>query len=238
MGELLLTLDTATSAGSVAVSRGERLLGEVLLDSPLTHSDRLLLTLRQLLTDLGLALAEVDAFGVVRGPGAFTGLRVGLATAKGLALATGKPVVGVSALATLALAAPHAPWPVCALLDARKQEVYAGLFSTRGGEPQPLGEEAVVPPERLLERLDGPTLFVGSGVAPYRTLIVRRLGAQAHFLPWAAQTPRASQAAVLALAALRRGEGGDAASLLPRYLRLSEAELAEARRAAAGAIEG
>lgn len=238
MAELLLTLDTATPSGSVAVSRGEKLLGEVLLDTPVTHTDRLLLTLSRLLGDLGLQLAEVEAFGVVHGPGAFTGLRVGLATVKGLAYASDRPVVGVSSLATLALAAPHSAHPVCALLDARKQEVYAGLFTTGGAEPLALSEEAALAPETLLDRLQGPTVFVGSGALLYRTLIVRRLGARAHFLPWAAQTPRAAHAAVLALAALRRGEGVSAAALLPRYLRLAEAELAQARRDAAGSIEG
>lgn len=238
MGELLLTLDTSTPVGSVAVSRGERLLGEVLLDPGTTHSDRLLPALRQLLDDLGMSLEQVDAYGVVTGPGSFTGLRVGIATVKGLALATGRPALGVSSLATLAMALPFCTHQVCALLDARKQEVYAGVYRTTSGHPEVLREPAAISPERLLEQLDGEAVFVGSGVDAYRTLIVRQWGGRAHFAPWPMHTPRAALAAPLALAALRSGEGASAAALLPTYLRLSEAELAWAQRAADGAIEG
>lgn len=238
MAELLLTLDTATRAGSVAVTRGETLLGEILIEAESTHSDRLLVSVEQLLGDLSLTLADCDAFAVVHGPGSFTGLRVGIATAKGLALATGKPLVGVSSLATLAMAAPFSRYPVCALLDARKQEVYAGLFAWQGGVPHPLAAEAALAPDRLLDQLHEETLFVGSGALCYRTLIVRRLGARAHFLPWPQHTPRAALAAALALEALRRGEGGGAECVVPRYLRLAEAEIAWAAKVENGAIGG
>lgn len=238
MSELLLTIDTSTPAGSVALSRGETLLGEILLNVPGTHTDRLLVTVRQLLADTGTTLGQVDAFGVVLGPGSFTGLRVGVATVKGLALGAERPVVGVSSLQTLALQLPCSRHPLCALLDARKQEVYAGLYGWEGGRPAPLRPEAVLPPEALLDTLEGEIVFVGDGAAVYRTLIARRLGARAHFAPWPLQPPRASLAACLALDALRRGETILPALLAPRYLRPSEAELMWMRRAAEGSIEG
>jgi tRNA threonylcarbamoyladenosine biosynthesis protein TsaB len=238
VAEVLLTIDTSTRAGSVAVSRGAALLGEILVEAESTHSDRLLVSVEQLLGDLALSLADCDAFAVVHGPGSFTGLRVGIATAKGLALGTGKPLLGVSSLATLAMAAPHSRYPVCALLDARKQEVYAGLFSWGGGLPQLLGAEAALSPERLLDGLHDETLFVGSGAVCYRTLIARRLGPRAHFLPWPLHAPRASLAAALALEQLRRGEGAGPECLQPRYLRLSEAEIAWGRKEENGAIGG
>jgi tRNA threonylcarbamoyladenosine biosynthesis protein TsaB len=238
MGELLLTVDTATAAGSVALSRGETLLGELLLNVPATHTDRLLLSVRQLLEDAGTAVAQLDAFGVVLGPGSFTGLRVGVATVKGLALAARRPVVGVSTLQALALQCPFARYPVCTLLDARKQEVYAGLYGWEGGRPLPLRPEAVLPPERLLDSLEGEILFVGDGAFVYRTLIARHLGARAHFAPWPLQPPRASAAAALALAAFRRGETVPLPQLAPLYIRPSEAELLWARRSAEGAIGG
>jgi tRNA threonylcarbamoyladenosine biosynthesis protein TsaB len=238
MSEVLLTVDTSTPAGSVAVSRGETLLGEILLNIKSTHTDRLLLLLRQLLTDVGLQLAEVDAFAAVLGPGSFTGLRVGVATVKGLALAMAKPVVGVSTLQTLAMQVPFPRYPLCVLLDARKNEVYAGLYHWEGGQPVLLRPETVISPELLLDSLDGELLFAGDGSLAYRTLISRRLGARAHFVPWALQPPRASAAAVLALAALRAGETIPLAQLAPRYIRLSEAEILWARRSAEAAIEG
>lgn len=238
MPELLLTVDTATAVGSVAVSRGERLLGELVLQTPANHTDRLLLTIRQLLSDLGVTIGDLDALAVVRGPGAFTGLRVGMATVKGLALAADRPVAGVSSLQTLALQAPFARHPVCALIDARKQEVYAGLYRWEGGGPALQGGEMVVPPEQLLEQLEGEVLFVGNGAQAYRTLIVRRLGQRAHFLPWPHQLSRASHAAVLALADLRAGRTVPLAQLSPRYIRPSEAELLFAAGASESFIEG
>ncbi|MBE0596528.1 MAG: tRNA (adenosine(37)-N6)-threonylcarbamoyltransferase complex dimerization subunit type 1 TsaB [Desulfuromonadales bacterium] len=237
MPELILTVDTATTAGSVAVSRGELLLGEIVLQTPANHTDRLLLTIRQLLADLGLTIAEFDALAVVRGPGSFTGLRVGMATVKGLALAIDRPVVAVSSLQALALQAPLPRHPVCALIDARKKEVYAALYHWQGGMPNLLGEEAVLAPEKLLEQLAGEVLFLGNGALVYRTLIVRHLGARAHFLPWPLQLPRASHAACLALSDLRSGRAVPLAQLAPCYIRPSEAELLFST-ASEGFIEG
>jgi tRNA threonylcarbamoyladenosine biosynthesis protein TsaB len=238
MAEVLLTVDTSTPAGSIALSRGETLLGEILLNVPTTHTDRLLVTARQLLADAGIPLGEVDAFGVVLGPGSFTGLRVGVATVKGLALAAGRPVAGVSSLQTLAMQAPYSRHPVCALLDARKKEVYAGLYTWEEGWPVAMGPERAISPEQLLATLDEEVVFVGDGAAAYRTLIIRQLGPRAHFAPWPARLPRASAAAALALAALRAGETMPLPQLVPRYLRPSEAEILWARRVAEGAIDG
>jgi tRNA threonylcarbamoyladenosine biosynthesis protein TsaB len=225
MDECLLTIDTSTSAGSVALSRGEQLLGEELLNIKATHTDRLLLSLARLLEDTGVGLEAVDAFGVVLGPGSFTGLRVGVATVKGLAMATGKPVVGISSLQALAAQVPYPRYPLCALLDARKKQVYAGLYRWEGGLPVVQGDERVVFPEDLLDDLEGDILFVGNGAAVYRTLIVRRLGPRAHFSPWPMDVPRASTVAALALAQWRNGQAMSAEGLAPRYIRPSEAEL-------------
>lgn len=221
----LLTIQTATPAGSVALTQGERLLGEFHLDVRRTHGSWLLPAIEQLLGVAGLAAAELDAFAVTIGPGSFTGLRVGLATAKGLAQATGKPLLGVSTLQTLAMQAPHAALSVCALLDARKGEVYAGLYRQGTGLPEPLGAETVATPERVLDSLSGATLFVGDGAAAYRPLILRRLGEAAHFLPAAYDPPRAAHAAVLALRHFAAGAAVPPAALNPVYIRPSEAEL-------------
>lgn len=217
--EVLLTLDTATTAGSVALSRGDQLLGEVLIDTVATHSDRLLLQVRQLLGDLQVELAELTALAVVDGPGSFTGLRVGVATAKGLAAATGLPLIGVSTLDTLAAGLPWASLPVCALLDARRQEVYAACYAATADLPRLLAPPRALDPRLLLAEIDQPTLFVGSGAVAYRQLIGDTLGDLALFAPARLNLPRASCAAPLALAQLRRGEASTAALLQPRYLR-------------------
>ena len=221
----LLTIQTATPAGSVALTDGERLLGELFLDVRRPHGGWLLGAVEQLLVAAGMTVADLDGFGVTIGPGSFTGLRVGLATVKGLALASGKPVAGVSTLQTLALQAPHAALPVCALLDARKREVYAGHFAWEEGLPRPSGPERVLPPEQLLHELHGPILFAGDGAVAYRTLIVRQLGSRAHFLPEVYAPPRAAHAAVLALRAFAAGGALPVAQVNPVYIRPSEAEI-------------
>jgi len=221
----LLTIQTATPAGSVALTIGEHLLGELLLDVRRTHGSWLLGAVDQLLKAAGMTVADLDGFGVTVGPGSFTGLRVGLATIKGLAMATGKPIAGVSTLQTLAMQAPHAALPLCALLDARKQEVYAGHFLWQAGWPQPAGTEQVLSPELLLAGIAETTLFVGDGATVYRTLIARQVGARAHFLPDAYAPPRAAHAALLATRAFAAGAALPPAEINPLYIRPSEAEM-------------
>jgi tRNA threonylcarbamoyladenosine biosynthesis protein TsaB len=238
MTEMVLTIDTSSSAGSVALSRGETLLGEILLNITSTHSDRLLLVVRQLLRDAGVELGQIDAFGVVVGPGSFTGLRVGVATVKGLAMATAKPAVGVSSLRALAMQAPFAPYPVCTLLDARKKEVYAALFQWEHGRAVPMGKERVVSPETLLDGMPSEVLFIGGGSEVYRSLIVRRLGRGAHFAPWPLHPLRASSAAALVLDELRQGKTLTPPALNPVYIRASEAEILWARKEAESLIAG
>jgi tRNA threonylcarbamoyladenosine biosynthesis protein TsaB len=224
--ELLLIFDTATTAGSVALCRGERLLAEIVVDSLANHSDKLLLHVQQILAEQHSSLAEIAAFAVIDGPGSFTGLRVGVAAAKGLARACQRPLFGVSSLHLLAAALPYASLPVSVLIDARKKEVYTATFSTAAGYPSLLDEPRVLPPQQLLAEMAAPALFVGSGTLLYRDLIVARFGAHATFAPGPLHTPRASAAAPLVLQQLRAGAQSDPELLLPRYIRPSEAEIA------------
>lgn len=226
-GELILILDTATTAGSVALCRGERLLAEIVVDSSLNHSDKLLLQVERILADQQCSLAEISAFAVIDGPGSFTGLRVGVATAKGLARACQRPLYGLSSLQLLAAALPYATLPVCALIDARKKEVYTATFSTVTGSPVLIDQPCVLPPQRFLAEMTAPALFVGNGAVLYRDLIFERFGPLATFAPWPLHTPRASSAAPHILLRLRAGESGDPELLLPRYIRPSDAEISQ-----------
>lgn len=224
----LLTIDTSTTACSVALSRDGELAAEYVQNEGRTLSARLLDCIDMLLQGAGLAVGDLDGFGVALGPGSFTGLRVGIATVKGLALATGKPVAGFSSLAMLAMNLPWASHPVCPLFDARKNEVYAGLYDCRD-LPLPLLADCVAPPGSFLDRLAGPAIFVGEGAVRYRELILARLGEKALFAPSSAHLPRASAGALLASRAFARGETVPPALLLPAYIRPSEAELAKAK---------
>lgn len=225
----LLTVDTSTSTCSVALTIGGRLVAESLLDSERTLSERLLVSVDTVLRDAGLLLADMDGYGVALGPGSFTGVRIGVSTVKGLALATGKPVAGFSSLAMLALNLPVSSLPVCTLFDARKKEVYAALYRC-SSFPETLHADCVMAPERFLGLMDGPTIFVGNGALRYRDLIEETLGERAVFAPDHCHQPRAAAGAVLALEFFRSGAHTPLPFLNPAYIRPSEAELSKMMR--------
>lgn len=221
----LLTVQTATPGGGVALSEGPRLIAELSLNLFRTPADWLLQGIDTLLCQAEWSLADLDGFGVVAGPGAFTGLRVGMATVKGLALASERPVAAVSSLECLALQVPVSNLPVCAMLDARKQEVYAAIYASGTTDKRLFGDEMVAKPEVVLEQCRGETVFVGSGATAYRTLVTRLLGPRAHFLPGVFDLPRAGLAAQLVWRAWQAGRMQSAEQIQPRYIRPSEAEL-------------
>ncbi|MHC1697272.1 MAG: tRNA (adenosine(37)-N6)-threonylcarbamoyltransferase complex dimerization subunit type 1 TsaB [Geobacteraceae bacterium] len=225
----ILTIDTSTTTNSVALTMDGRLLAEYSVNPDRNHSSSLMNGLDMVLKNSGLTVDALDAIGVSQGPGSFTGLRVGIATAKGLALASGKPLVAFSSLAMLAMNLPYAEYPVCTLFDAKKNEIYAALFRCRE-LPETLLAECVMPPAEFLSRLRGPTLFIGSGAVRYRELIVETLGDLAIFAPPLCHQPRASAGALLATDLFARGELASPAALVPSYLRASEAELARLKK--------
>ena len=225
----ILTIDTSSNCSSVALSHGATLLGECILGEDRCHSGRLMDSISSLLAAAGLTPDGLDALAVSLGPGSFTGVRVGIATVKGLALATGKPVVGFSSLAMLAMNLPFSSAQVAPMFDARKGEVYAGLYRCNS-LPEPLTPDAVLSPERFLAAIDTPTIFVGEGALRYRELISSTLGELALFSPWHVASPRACAGAVITLDAALKGDFTPLALLNPTYLRASEAEVAKRRR--------
>lgn len=225
----LLTIDTSTSTCSVSLTIGERLVSECLLNLERTPASRLIRLVDAVLGEAGISAANLDGIGVALGPGSFTGLRIGVATVKGLALAAGKPVTGFSSLTMLAMNLPWAAYPVCPMFDAKKKEIYTAVYISRE-IPVPVINDCVVSPGDFLERIDTTTIFVGEGALAYRELIVASLGDKALFAPSSAQQPRASQGAALARGAFARGEIIPLADLVPCYIRASEAELAKIER--------
>jgi tRNA threonylcarbamoyladenosine biosynthesis protein TsaB len=222
----LLTIDTSTTTCSVALTDNTRLLAECLFDCDKTLSRQLLNNIDGVLKGTGLGVDLLDGVAVALGPGSFTGLRVGVATVKGLALASNKPVVGFSSLAMLALNLPWAAYQVCPMLDARKKEVYTALYRCEE-LPATLRNESVMPPADFLDGITENTIFVGSGALKYRDLITAKLGEMAFFAPANCHQPRASAGALLAQYAFARGEVLPASALNPVYIRPSEAEMAK-----------
>ena len=220
---LLLAVESATARAFVALLRGERLLVEIALDDGRPVSETLLPAIDAALDLAGLTLEGVGAFAVSIGPGSFTGLRVGLATVKGLAFGSERPVAAVPTLAALARTAGAGPAPVAALLDAQRGEVYAAAF--RDGEAeQPLAAlpEAVYAPARLAALLPEECLLVGEGAEAHAEVLVRGTGRRV--VSAELGRPRALQVGVLGARLLRAGLGRPAAELVPRYVRRAEAE--------------
>ena len=225
----LLGVESATLSGGVALLDGDRLLGEITLNIAITHSERLMSAVDRLLTDCGLAPADLDGLAVSVGPGSFTGLRVGIATVKALAMALDLPVAAVPTLDALASRLPFADAPVCPILDARKSEVYLSLYRWRDGGMAREWDYLALPPELAAARLDAPVILLGDGIEACRPWL-DRLGAEARVAPAAQRMPSAASVAVLGRAALSAGEGVGADSLAPLYLRPPEAELKARRR--------
>jgi tRNA threonylcarbamoyladenosine biosynthesis protein TsaB len=209
----IIALDTSTLTAGVAAWEGGSVRAQR-RGRVTTHSDALLTMIDETLREAGWTLQGVDAVACTAGPGSFTGLRIGLATAKGLCFALGKPLVCVPSLEALAARAPDGR--VAAVMDAHKQEVYAAIYEVSGGMPRLLEGEWVLPPAQLLERLGGVPL-VGDGALRYLQLGL------ALDEDGAAQP---GDVARLAAARLARGEADDLSSSGPRYVRASEAEIA------------
>ena len=226
----ILAIESATLAGGAALLDGERLVGETTLSIALTHSERMMAVVDRLLVDCGWSPKDLEGLAVSIGPGSFTGLRVGVATVKGLALALDLPVAPVPTLDALAATLPFAAAPVCPLLDARKGEVYCSLYRWQGEVMTREWDYLALSPEAAAARLRGPVIVLGDGVAACRPYLAR-LGDAVMEAPPARRQPAPGVVAHLGHALLAAGKGMDAEALTPFYLRPSEAELKAGRSA-------
>jgi len=219
---LLLALDTSTLAGSVALLEDELVRGEVSLNMGRKHTERLLPGMDWLLQELELEPKQLQAIAVGIGPGSFTGLRVGLATAKGLALSLEIPLVGILSLDAIAWPVRFYPGTILALIDARKGQVFARFYQG-GNELSPLSEPMVLDPEALPAKIPEKTLAVGEGFRAYQS-VFSRLGEKVHGAGFEFDSPRASIIGRLGLKRLNAGETDSPDTLAPVYLRGSDAE--------------
>lgn len=222
----ILALETATPAGSIAiVDDTEGLIGEVRVNVRIAHAERLMPSIQWLLGASGVSIKEIDAFAFSIGPGSFTGLRIGLSTVKGFSFATGKPIIPVPTIDAFARTMPFCRQMICPMLDARKNEVYAGLYRWVNGQCKKILPETALKPDDLLKKINEPVVFLGEGSKIYRTLISDRLKSNALFAPPSRMSPSASSVAEIAIEKIRQGITTDPVSLAPLYIRKSEAEI-------------
>ncbi|HOX70276.1 MAG TPA: tRNA (adenosine(37)-N6)-threonylcarbamoyltransferase complex dimerization subunit type 1 TsaB [Dokdonella sp.] len=214
----LLALETSTECCSVALECN----GEIVARSeyaPRRHAELLLPMCEEVLAEAGIVRRQLDAIAVGRGPGAFTGVRLAISAAQGIALALDVPVFPVSSLAALALDVPVDGHALLAVIDARMGEVYAGVFERDiDGLVSLIGTESVGAPDRLVLAAGSPWAVIGTGWGTYREAIVARLGAP----PAWAESQRFPQAIAVARLARRNhaaGQGVAPEFALPVYLR-------------------
>ncbi len=223
---LLLTFETSAKAASVALFDGDTLLGESYQNTGLTHSQTLLVMAQDLLSQCGKKPADVEAVAVAEGPGSFTGVRIGVAAAKGLAWGKDIPCYGVSTLEAMALGLGAFDGIVCPVMDARRSQVYNALFSADRAVLSRIAPDRAISLEDLgaeLKNAQKPIFLVGDG----SKLCYDTLKETVPNLVLPAQHKLHQRAVGVGLAALQKiaaGETGDGNALTPNYLRLSQAE--------------
>lgn len=213
---MLLAIDTSTRHAGVAVCDDSRVLSSRCWRSTVNHSAELMPAVDQILRSHGLAPGDLSGIAVALGPGGFSALRVGMSVVKGLAFTSGIPVVGVGTLDLEAHSYLQSGLPVCAILDAGRNEIASALFGRDGVRAR---EDMVGPVEELAERIDEPTLFCGEAVASWGGVIRERLGSLAVVVE-SAPAQRTWSLGQLGWQRLAEGKTEDLASLQPNYLRM------------------
>lgn len=236
---LVLSLETATRAGSVSVARGARILASIAGDASASHSTDLIANVERVLREARIELTSIDFFAAAHGPGSFTGLRIGLATVKSLAVSMKKRCAGVSTLAAVALDAGVSERTV-ALLPAGRGEVFVQMFAVNGDMVAPLDAAAHITPEHLLAEYGDFSRLRWAGEGAHQQLERLRTEAERRGFSWAGSTAHSSESgwtiapaqaklaeavARLALPQWRSGNLIEPHNLRANYLRVSDAEM-------------
>lgn len=223
---IILGLDTSTMMTTCAVMEDDMLLGEFSLSLDMSHSEALVPMIEELMDNLDLKLGDMDGFAVSTGPGSFTGLRIGLATAKGFAHVTGKPIVGVSSLQVLA-DNMYGHSVVIPMMDARRDRVFTAIYTMENNQWETLLEPDAIEVENLISMIQDSyekVMLVGDGATKYRNEFSDRLAGKVEFAPGTLNLSRASSVCRLGMLRLQRGESDDMFTLAPEYLRDSQAQ--------------
>ncbi len=219
----ILAIDTAGATCSVAIDRDGVEVSEIIRDRGKTHARVVMHLVDQALRAAGMKTADIDAYAVTVGPGSFTGLRIGLAAVKGLAFSQNKPIAGISTLDALAAPIFNSTADICAMIDARRGEVYTALYRREAGRLISHRPAAALSPDKALAEIFRPTIFVGDGAAAYRNLILSRSLEGAVLAAPDQHVLRASVVARLGREKILEGLAADAYRLMPLYLRESDA---------------
>ena len=228
----ILALDSSGLVASVAVVEDNQLLAEYTVNYKKTHSQTLLPMLDEIAKMIELDLETIDAIAVAAGPGSFTGLRIGSATAKGLGLALKKPLIPVPTVDALAYNLYDSTGVICPMMDARRQQVYTGIYHFAGGtEFEELVAQEAGPVEDIIkkcnelgQKLGKPVIFLGDGVPVYKDIIEELCNVEHSYAPAHLSRQRAGAVAIRAMKLYEEGKAEPASDHAPIYLRKSQAE--------------
>ena len=223
----ILALDSSGLVASVAVAEDDNLIAEYTVNYKKTHSKTLLPMLDEIAKMTELDLNTIDAIAVAAGPGSFTGLRIGSATAKGLGLALKKPLIPIPTVEGLAYNLYGTKALICPLMDARRNQVYTGIYEFSGENFKKVEDQMAVPIEEIIRKLNETgreVIFLGDGVSVYKKVIEQQCSIPYSFAPAHVNKQRAGALAALAQQYFREGKIEDPAEHKPDYLRLSQAE--------------
>lgn len=234
----ILGLDSSGIVASVAIVEDDALIAEYTVNYKKTHSQTLLPMLDEIAKMTELDLNSIDAIAVAAGPGSFTGLRIGSATAKGLGLALKKPLIAIPTVEGLAYNLYDISGLICPIMDARRKQVYTGIYRFTDHQLKVVEDQMAVPMETVIEKLNqyGETVtFLGDGVPVFHELIAEKMTVPYSFAPAHVNKQRAAAVAALGEIYYRQGKTETAMEHVPDYLRVSQAERERAEREAAKA---
>lgn len=223
----ILALDSSGLVASVAIVEDQNVIAEYTVNFKKTHSQTLLPMLDEIVQMTETDLNSIDAIAVAKGPGSFTGLRIGSATVKGLGLALNKPVIGIPTVEGLAMNLYDSDAIICPLMDARRNQVYTGIYRFQDHELCVVKEQIAIAIEEIIDALNvlgQKVVFLGDGVPVYQEIIQQRIEVPYSFAPAHVNKQRAAAVAVRAFSYLEKGLEVDAREFEPDYLRLSQAE--------------
>ena len=225
---IILSIDSSTPVAGIAVSDGKKLLGEVMINTQNTHSEKLMPMVAQLLHDLQMSIQQIDAVAITCGPGSFTGLRIGMATAKGIVQGGNKKLIAIPTLDTLAQNLNHYPGIICPIMNAQKKQVYTAIYKSTETGTERLSDYQAIEAEMLAEQLLalGETVwFTGDGVDVFADVFRAKLGAQCRLADGNTVLPRAGALAMLAAERAEQEQFDDLYQAELIYIRKSEAEV-------------
>lgn len=224
---IVLAVDSSGLTASAAIVTEDKVLAEYTVDYKKTHSQTLLPMIDTIVKMLGLNLKELDAAAVTKGPGSFTGLRIGASTIKGLALALNKPVIGVPTVDAIAYNLYGAGSIICPMMDAKRNEVYTGLYTFEEGRFIVLKQQtasAVAEIVDIINHQEKEVIFLGDGADAYKGMLSELIKVPHSYAPPHLSRQRAGAVGTLAIQYLIDGKAEEAAGFKPEYLRLSQAE--------------